>query len=49
LNSGRKLQPPDSVLERLALHAIKRKSNPSVIAAEILGRGLPKHKIVTDD
>jgi hypothetical protein len=46
---GRKLQLPDSVFERLALHAIKRKSNPSAMAAEILDRNLPKHKIVTED
>ncbi len=46
---GRKLQLPDSVFERLSLHAIKRKSNASAIAAEILDRNLPKHRIATDD
>jgi len=46
---GRKLQLPDSVFERLSLHAIKRKSNASTIAAEILDRNLPKHRIATDD
>jgi hypothetical protein len=42
---GRKLQLPDSVFERLSLHAIKRKTN----AAELLDRNLPKHRIATDD
>ena len=46
---GRKLQLPDSVFERLSLHAIKRKSNASAIAAELLDRHLPKHRIETDD
>jgi hypothetical protein len=46
---GRKLQLPDSVFERLSLHAIKRKTNASAIAAEILDRNLPKHRIATDD
>jgi hypothetical protein len=46
---GRKLQLPDSVFERLSLHAIKRKTNAAAIAAEILDRNLPKHRIATDD
>jgi hypothetical protein len=46
---GRKLQLPDSVFGRLSLHAIKRKTNASAIAAEILDRNLPKHRIATDD
>ena len=46
---GRKLQLPDSVFERLSLHAIERKTNASAIAAEILDRNLPKHRIATDD
>ena len=46
---GRKLQLPDSVFDRPSLHAIKRKSNASAIAAEILDRNLPKHRIATDD
>jgi hypothetical protein len=46
---GRKLQLPDSVFERLSLHAIKKRSNASTIAAEILDKNLPKHRIETDD
>jgi hypothetical protein len=42
-------QLPDSVFERLSLHAIKRKTNASAVAAEILDRNLPKHRIATDD
>jgi hypothetical protein len=47
--SGRKLQLPDSVFERLQLCAIKRRSNPSAIAADILDRNLPKLKITTEE
>jgi len=37
------------VFERLSLHAIKKRSNASMVAAEILDRNLPKHRIATDD
>jgi hypothetical protein len=47
--SGRKFQIPDSVFERLQLHAIKRRSNPSAELVAILDRELPKHKIATDE
>lgn len=47
--SGRKLQLPDSVFERLQLTAIKRRSNPSAIAAEILDRNLPKLTIASEE
>jgi hypothetical protein len=43
------LELPDSVLERLALHAIKKGTSPSAIVADILYRKLPKHKIMTDE
>jgi hypothetical protein len=46
---GRKLTLPDSVFDRLVLHAIRRGSTVSAIAAEILDRQLPHHRIVTDD
>ena len=39
----------DSVFTRLELHAIKRGSTASAIAAEILDRQLPHHRITTDD
>ena len=44
-----KLSLPDSVFTRLELHAIKRGSTASAIAAEILDRQLPHHRITTDD
>lgn len=44
-----KLSLPDSVFQRLELHAIKKGSTASAVAAEILDRNLPYHKIVTDD
>ncbi len=47
--SGRKFQLPDSIFERLQLHAIKRRSNPSAVLTDILDRELPKHKIATDE
>ena len=47
--SGRKFQLPDSVFERLQLHAIKKRSNPSAVVADLLDRELPKHKIATDE
>jgi hypothetical protein len=46
---GRKFQMPDSVFERLCLHALKRKTNPSAIVAELLDRHVPKHRIQTDE
>jgi hypothetical protein len=47
--TGRKFQIPDAVFERLCLHAIKKKTNPSAIVAEILNSALPQHKIHTDE
>jgi hypothetical protein len=47
--SAHKLSLPDSVFTRLELHAIKRGSTASAIAAEILDRQLPHHRITTDD
>jgi hypothetical protein len=47
--SAHKLSLPDSVFTRLELHAIKRGSTASAIAAEILDRQLPHHRIATDD
>jgi hypothetical protein len=44
-----KLTLPDSVFERLELAAIKRGSTPSAVAADILNRYLPRHRIATDD
>lgn len=44
-----KLSLPDSVFLRLELHAIKKGSTASAIAAEILDRSLPQHRIETDD
>lgn len=46
---GRKLMLPDGVFDRLVLTAIKRGSTASAVAAEILDRNLPRHRIVTDD
>lgn len=46
---GRKLTLPDGVFDRLVLTAIKRGSTASAVAAEILDRNLPRHRIVTDD
>ena len=46
---SRKLTLPDSVFDRLVLTAIQRHSTASAIAAEILDRQLPRHRIVTDD
>ena len=46
--SAHKLTLPDSVFARLELQAIKRGSTASAIAAEILDRNLPYHRIVTD-
>ena len=45
---GHKLSRPDAVFERLELTAIKRKSTPSAIAAEILDRNLPRLRIEQD-
>jgi hypothetical protein len=45
---GHKLSLPDAVFERLQLHAIKRKSTASAIAADILDRNLPKLRIEQD-
>jgi hypothetical protein len=47
--SGRKLQLRDAVFERLQLAAIKRRTNPSAIADEILDRNLPKLKITSEE
>jgi hypothetical protein len=47
--SARKLTLPDSVYIRLELQAIRRGATASAIAAEILDRYLPRHRIVTDD
>jgi hypothetical protein len=47
--SGRKFQLPDTVFERLQLHAIKKRSNPSAVLTDILDRELPKHKITTEE
>ena len=44
-----KLSLPESVFSRLELQAIKKGSTASAIAAEILDRNLPHHRIVTDD
>jgi hypothetical protein len=46
---GRKFQVPDSVFERLALHAIKKGTNPSAVLTDILDKTLPKHRIETDE
>jgi hypothetical protein len=46
--TGRKFQIPDLVFERLQLHAIKKRSNPSAVLTDILDRELPKHKIETE-
>jgi hypothetical protein len=47
--SGRKLQLRDAVFERLQLAAIKRRSNPSAIADDILDKNLPKLKITSEE
>jgi hypothetical protein len=47
--SGRKFQLPDPIFERLQLHAIKKRSNPSTVLADILDRALPKHSIATEE
>jgi hypothetical protein len=47
--SGRKFQLPDAVFERLALQALKKRTSPSAIVADILDRELPKHRIATDE
>jgi hypothetical protein len=49
--SAHKLSLPDSVFARLELQAIKkgRGHTASSVAAEILDRNLPRHRIVTDD
>jgi hypothetical protein len=45
---GHKLTLPDAVFERLELTAIKRRSNISAIASEILDRNLPRLRIEQD-
>jgi hypothetical protein len=45
---GHKLTLPDAVFERLELTAIKRRSNVSAIAAEVLDRNLPRLRIEQD-
>jgi hypothetical protein len=47
--TARKFQAPDAVFERLAIHAIKKRSKPSAILSDILDREMPKHKIATDE
>ena len=47
--SGRKFQIPDSVFERLSLHAIKKNTNASAVISDILDRELPKYKIAVDE
>jgi hypothetical protein len=47
--SAHKLTLPDSVFTRLKLHAIKRGSTASAIAAEVLDRNLPRLRIAADD
>ena len=47
--SGRKFQLPDAIFERVQLAAIRRRTNPSEIVAEILDRNLPKLKIATEE
>jgi hypothetical protein len=47
--SGRKFQLPDPIFERLQLHAIKKRSNPSAVLSDILDRTLPKHSIATEE
>ena len=42
---GHNLSLPDGVFERLELTAIKRRSNVSAIASEILDRNLPRLRI----
>jgi hypothetical protein len=46
---GCKLSVPESVFERLRLTAIKRKTNMSVLAAEILDRNLPYAAVTLTD
>jgi hypothetical protein len=45
---GHKLSLPDAVFERLELTAIKRKSNISAVAADILDKNLPRLRIEQD-
>jgi hypothetical protein len=47
--AGRKFQIPDGVFERLQLHAIRRRMNPSTIVAELLNRELPRLEIIDKD
>jgi hypothetical protein len=47
--SGRKLQLPDSVFERLQLRPIRKRSNSAAVAAEILDRNPPKLKITSEE
>jgi hypothetical protein len=49
--SAHKLSLPDSVFARLELQAIKKGKGhtASSVAAEILDKNLPPHRIVTDD
>jgi hypothetical protein len=45
---GHKLTLPDAVFDRLQFTAIKRRSNVSAIATEILDRNLPRLRIEQD-
>jgi len=45
---GHKLSLPDGVFDRLQLTAIRRRSNVSAVAAEILDRNLPRLRIEQD-
>jgi hypothetical protein len=42
--SGRKFQLPNAVFERLQLHAIKKRWNPSAVLTDIFDREIPKRK-----
>ncbi len=42
---GHKLTLPDAVFERLELTAIRRRSNVSTVAADILDKNLPRLRI----
>lgn len=45
---GHKLTLPDAVFERLELTAIRRKTNISAVAADILDKNLPRLRIEQD-
>jgi hypothetical protein len=39
----------DGVFEQLALQALKKRTSPSALVADIRDRELPKHPIPTDE